>query len=342
MLDKLERRVQARWQDLNLAGHAPESLSFLLTSGSIDRHGSVTVRAFRDGDALPLFLGKIARDGPAHQWLAEEHEVLQELEQLAPRHAGALFPRALFLEQSESRLVTGETLLPGIPLVEMLESRQDSKAQAATAFDVAKAWLLSFWKETGLLGASEAALWEGFLRSAHFCLHNFALEEETRLELERILREWTARRDLSSLCGFSHGDCRVARFLVVRNRIGAIGWQHARKRQFPWFDPLHFALDYSARFGAPNQDFTAGVELAFFAPTPLRQATRAFLADCFEEAGVVPDILPLALPATLVDILHRRVRILPFDDAETLAWLSCLERVLRPDAREGLASLWEK
>jgi hypothetical protein len=338
MIERIERSIRARWRELGLPGRAPARLDFFLSSGSEGRHGKVLFHVFRAGESRPLLVGKIPRDGTARQWALHEHAVLKELEGAAPRNAGRLFPRALLREETENRVATVQTILPGVPLDRRIADLRERDRPVREIHDRATSWLAELWGETGLFEGAEGVLWEPFLRSAHFFLETWEPEGAIRREIESLIREVEARATETSLYGFGHGDFRASNLIVERERIGAIDWEFGEKRQFPWLDPIHFAVDCSLRDASRRGlDRLRGFEDGFFRPGRPRDRNRAFLLTCFAEGGVREDLFPLLLPAYLLFATHRMARLFSVDHPVTHTRKRIVERCLRPGARRELA-----
>jgi hypothetical protein len=212
------------------------------------------------------------------------------------------------------------------------------KACRAVA-DLGRAWLEEFWRETGLLEGTEGALWEPFLRSAHFFLETWEPEAPLRDEIEALVREIEDRGTGSGLCGFAHGDFLATNLIVDRERVGAVDWEFGERRAFSWLDPVHFAVDLSLRHGLrAGRDRQESFERGFFARGWERDLARSFLDSCFAEGGVPADTLPRALPAYLLFATHRMARFFSPHYPVTVAWKRMVERCLRPGARDELVT----
>ena len=337
MIDVLEQEVRSRWDQLGLEGEVPHRMDFFLNMGVSGKHGKVIYYAFRRGDPNPLFLGKIPRDGTAREFVVHEFETLKELERIAPDAVGSMFPRALLLAESGSRLSTGQTILPGIPLDRRVAALGGELKAAPVVYREAREWLDVFWKKTGLLEASEGALWEPFLRAALFYLDTERPEGPLRDEIEGLIRELENRRDSTALCGIGHGDFLVSNLIVGPDGMGAVDWEFGLRRQHPWVDPLHFVLDYSLRTGVrTGATRLAGFERGFLEEGILRELNREFLEAAFTEGGVPTDTLPVALPAYVLFSYQRMCRFFGRHYPASRAWGAIVKRCLRPGARESL------
>jgi hypothetical protein len=294
--------------------------------------------AFRDHDARPLLLGKIPRDGVARRRVLHEHDYLRELEATAPRLSGVWFPRPLFVDQTGARTATAQSVLAGVrPDAGAL--RDASPESARGAYDRALQWLRRFWKETGFLEGTEAALWHRFLRSARAYLETFQPRGDERHDVEAIIWEIEARRELVALCGFGHGSFEPDN-LSARG-AGAANWERAARRQLPWVDPVHFSLHASARVAQlEGATIREGFERGFFEAGWLRDLNRRFLEECFHEGGVPLDRLPLALAASVLVSTIREARSFFLDEPRVAQWRSVVRRCLHPGAREELAAFW--
>jgi hypothetical protein len=337
MIEWLEKATRAQWADLGLPGKPPAELEFFLSSGVQGKHGKVLFHAFRAGDPKPLFIGKIPRDGTARRWALHEHAFLKELEEAAPRLAGRSFPRALLLEETETRLATGQTLLAGVPMDRKLASLGGGESAARSLYEIARRWLEEFWRETGLLEGTAAALWEPYARSGHFFLETWETSPEVRAAVEEMLAAAESESGGSTLCGFGHGDFLATNLIVDGDRCGAVDWEFGQKRALPWFDPVHFCLDFSLRLGMrTGRGRVASLERGFLEDGWLRSLNLDFLGRCFGEGGVPAEALPTALPMVLLFSAHRMARLFSPTYPVTVAWKEMVERCLRPDARESL------
>lgn len=337
MTGEIERAILDQWRDLGFHGAKPERVSFLLSSGKAGKLGKVSFHAFRAGDAHPLFLGKIPRTGAARLWCDHEDRILRELAEAAPHRAGVLFPRPILRLETGNRFATGQTILPGVPMEHRVATLGGGQGATRTVYNEARGWLKEFWSETSLLEASEGALWERFLRAAHYYLETFDPDPTLRREVESLIAEMEARRSETSLCAFGHGDFLVENILVDGKRVGAVDWEFGEKRQFPWVDPVHFVVDYSLRVGNRNEGSRmVGFERGFFEDGWLRELNRRFLDECLVEGGVSGELLPLILPAYLLASLHRMANFFSTEDSLTSEWRAIAERCLRNDARERL------
>ena len=337
MIQRLERSIRAKWAELGLPGKAPTELEFFLSAGVQGKHGKVLYHAFRTGDPKPLFIGKIPRDGTARQWALHEHEFLRELEEAAPRLAGRAFPRALLLEETETRLATGQTLLPGVSMDHKLAALGGGEGAVRGLYDLAARWLEEFWRETGLIEGTDAALWEPYVRSAHFFRETWSPGPEIAGAIDRLLGEVESSAKGSALCGFGHGDFLATNLMVDGDHCGAVDWEFGQKRAFPWYDPIHFCIDFSLRLGMRSgRDRVASLERGFFEDGWLRSLNLSFLGRCFGEGGVPADALPTALPMVVLFSAHRMARLFSPHYPITVVWKTMVERCLRPGARESL------
>jgi hypothetical protein len=340
MIPRVERAILERWRELGFHGPKPARVSFFLSSGVAGKHGKVLYHAFRDGDPRPLFLGKIPRNGSARSWCLHEDHILHDLAEAAPHRAGVLFPRPLLFEQDGERIATGQTILPGVPMDRRAASLGGGQGAARTLYNEARGWLKEFWGETALLEASEGALWERFLRAAHYYLEAFDPDPGIRAEIESLIVEMESRRGKTSLCAFGHGDFLVTNIIVDGDRVGAVDWEFGEKRQFPWVDPIHFAIDYSLRLGHRREGSRlVGFERGFFEDGWLRELNRNFLGECFSEGGVSIDSLPLVLPAHLLACVHRMASFFSTEYRVTKEWRAIAERCLRDGARQKLVGV---
>lgn len=323
MIELLQRAIRDRWSELGLGGRAPERLAFHLSGDGAGRHGRAIARVFRPSDREPILLVKIPRDGAARQLAAREHHLLRELEEVAPRLADRRFPRALMMEVCDGRLVTVQSLAKGTPRDHHLGETGGDPAVATALLAEGREWLAEFWRESELLEGSEAALWEPFLRSAHFYLQTWDPSGDERHEVERVVRGIEERSGGLALQGYGHGEFSPGNLVGPPGQAVAVDWEFGEKRQLPWVDALSFAVDVAMRMGETRErDRVAGFEAAFRRPGCLCDATRRFLAACFEESGVAPELLSLALPAFALARAHRAARYRAPHHARALEWRS--------------------
>ena len=79
-----------------------------------------------------------------------------------------------------------------------------------------------------------------------------------------------------------------------------------------------------------------GFERAFLEESPERGATSRFVRACCDEGAVTPEVLPLALPATILSIVHRQARLWGPHASSTKRWRAVLERCLVADLQPQL------
>lgn len=329
MIDTLRLVIRRRWNELGLPGPRPPAVSFHLSGDGGGDGGRAIVRVFRPHETRPILLAKIPRDGAARTLALREHDLLRELEETAPRLAGRRFPRAVLLETHDGQVITVQTVIAGRPLHRTLRGTPGSVDTARALYGEAREWLGEFWRGTGLLEGTGAALWEPFLRAAHFHRHAHP-EDAERSEVEALLRELGALREEISLCGYGHGELSAGNLVGPVGNTGAVDWEHARKRQLPWVDPLSFALDLALRAGEANgAGRRAGFEAAFLRDGDLRDVTARFLDVCFTEGGVRPEILPVALPCLVLLRAQRAARLHGPDHPSAVAWREIARAALR-------------
>jgi hypothetical protein len=304
MIDRLRDAVLGRWGELGLAGPPPRELSFHLSDDGLGRAGRAVVRVFRSGDPRPAAVAKFPRGGAARARAEREHRLLRELEEVAPRLAGKRFPRALLLEDDGDHLFTVQSVIPGEPLADLLRAFADVD-DARRLFDEARDWLGQMWRATGLFEAAEGPLWEPLLRAALAALESEGGGAKTR-DVEALIAAIDARGGSTCLATVSHGDLGAGRLLGDPGEFGAVCWEHGRLRQFPWVDPVSFALDVAVRIGElRGEDPAAGYRRAFLDDGPLRRLVAGFLDDSLTECGTPPGVLRLAVPAVALARARR-------------------------------------
>lgn len=323
MTQRLEALVRSQWVEAGLPGRPPARLSFHLFEGTPGAHGVVSFHVFREGDTAPVLVGKIPRDGLARRHVVAEHELLEELEEAAPRLGGVAFPRSVWLGDRWDRVATAQPAIRG--------RRLDPDPE--TVLEAARGWFARFRRVTGLIEGTEAARWEPFLRSAHFFRETFLPTGALRFDLASLIVGIEARHERTTLCGFSHGSPRASDFVRTRAGLFLGRWEHGETRQFPWLDPLHLALDLAL---GGRDDPVLAFEEWFLEDGERRDVTFEFLRACLEDASVPDDALPLALPATLLSIVHRQTRLDGPEAESTRRWVAVLESCLTPESLERL------
>jgi hypothetical protein len=302
MIDRLQAAIRERWSDLGLPGRAPARLSFHLSGDRSGLRGRAVVRVFRPADAEPVLLAKLPR-------AVREHDLLRELQAAAPRLAGVRFPRALLLDRGDDHVMTIQSVLAGAPMGGELTAAAGSVHAVEVALRRAREWQGVLWRATGLLQGTGEALWEPFVRAAHFWLQAFDPDDGERARVEGLLRDIEEIRHEPALFGYGHGDLTPATLLVGGPAAAAVDWEHGRKRQLPWVDPFTFALETALLTGeAGAGGALAGLRDAFDGDGPLRAVTDRFLSECLEEGGVPAGHLHVALPALAVARAHRAAR----------------------------------
>jgi hypothetical protein len=315
MIDHLRTVVLGRWRELGLSAAPPRDLSFHLSDDGMGRAGRAVVRVFRSGDPRPALIAKFPRGGAARARAEREHRLLRELEEAAPRLAGRRFPRALLLEDDGDRLFTVQSVIPGEPLADQLRAFSDVD-EARRLFDDARDWLGQIWRATGLFESGEAAMWEPLLRASLAALESEGSGARTR-DIETLIAAIEARGGSTCLAAVSHGDLGAGNLLADSGELGAVDWEHGRLHQFPWIDPVAFALDVAVRLGElRGDDAVRGFRRAFLDDGPFRTQLLGFLEDCLTECGTPADVLRLAVPALAL----TRARSRSTTRSAALAW----------------------
>jgi hypothetical protein len=333
MIDRLRSMIRDRWSELGLPGRAPARLSFHLSGDGSGLRGRAIVRVFRPDDEEPVLLAKLPRDGASRRRSVREHDLLRELASAAPRLTGVRFPRALLLDRGGDHVVSIQSILPGTPIAAELTAAGGDAHAAEAALRRAREWQRILWRSTGLLEGTGEALWEPFVRAAHFWLQTFEASREESARVERLLRDIEAIRHAPALFGYGHGDFTPAALLTGGPAAATVNWEHGRKRQLPWVDPLTFALENALRTGeASGEGALTGLHDAFDGDGPLRAATDCFLHECLEEGGVPPEHLRVALPALAIARVHRAARVHSPEHRVTGRWRAIADALLEREA----------
>jgi hypothetical protein len=133
----------------------------------------------------------------------------------------------------------------------------------------------------------------------------------------------------SGLCGVGHGDFSPQNLLVSESGTAAVDWEFGRMRQFPWVDPVAYALDIALRFGDGwGVGPVAGFDSAFRSAGTLHHLTTTFLRECLTEGGVPLEALSIAIPAMALLRSERAGRSFGPRHPAAMAW--------RDVARHGL------
>jgi hypothetical protein len=339
MIARLTNAVRRCWFEAGLPGEVPRELSFLLSGEEAEDEGKVLVHVFRRNDPRPLLLVEIPREVTAHRWAQREYDFLRELAETAPDAAGSLFPRALFFEDLGNRVALGRTLLPGTRLDHAFAADGAGERASRTAYAKAQAWLSAFWSETGLLPGNEGALWEPFREAALFYFDAYDVPPTRRSALEQLVDEMETRQERTAPYALGHGNLLLANLLVDGRDVGAVDWEFGAKRQFPWVDALHFAIDASLTVGMRSgKGCGGGLEQGFLSAGWLADLNRDFLRDAFSRSREPLDSLRLALPATLLFSLHRSARLFSTGHALTRMWKKLADLGLEREAGEPVAA----
>jgi hypothetical protein len=329
LLAATSRQLRARWESLGLAGDVPGRLRYWLDSKDASPHGRLVALPFREGEARPLALVKVARDGAAAIRLRHELRLLRDLEGEAPLAAGSLFPRPVLLVENGAQCATVRTRLAGAP---------PDPDDVPSALAAALRWLRAFWRTTGFLTGLERALWEPLARA----LRSAADATDTARDRSRWLdlAEEIEARDGVALAGLGHGSFRPDRLRLHRGGIGAVGWEYGASRCLPWLDAVDFVLDL-ARTGAHDAGLPSGhgLDRILLGDGPEARAARDFLARALEEAAADPSVLPLALPAAaMVSATRAERRAIP-GDPEPGEWRDLARRAASPEIRSALETI---
>ena len=329
ILAEISRALRAQWPSLAADEKRPARLRYWLDSADPSPHGCLRALPFAEGGSRPIARVKVARDGTAALRLRREHEFLRDLEREAPASTGSLFPRAIALVERGSQCAAGHTRLPG--------AAPDPADPPHETLAAAGRWLRAFWRATGMLPATERALWEPLLRAVRAASDDPA---DPAAHLFADLVEEIESRDGVALASCGHGSFRVSRLRVDRDRIGAVEWEHGVDRQFPWIDAIELALDLArsdalARDVAPEDGFTR----LWLGDGEDADALRSFLATALEEAAASPEVLPLAVPAVALAVARRAERRAIPDDPEPHDWRALARQALHLGTRHALESI---
>ncbi len=338
MIARLTTAVRRCWFEAGLPGEAPRELSFLLSGEEVEDQGKALMHVFRRNDPRPLLFVEIPREVTAHRWALREYEFLRELAETAPGAAGSLFPRALFFEDLGNRVALGRTLLPGSRLDRAFTAEGAGERASRLAYAKAQAWLSAFWSETGLLPGNEGALWEPFREAALFYFDAYDVPPARRSALEQLIDEMEARQEQTAPYALGHGNLLLANLIVEGHDVGAVDWEFGVKRQFPWVDALHFAIDTSLTVGMRSgQGCGGGLEQGFLSDGWLANLNQDLLREAFARSRQPLDSLKLALPATLLFLLHRSARLFSTEHALTRMWKKLADLCLEREVGEPLA-----
>lgn len=339
MTTALANAVRRCWFEAGLSGEIPHELSFLLSGEGADDQGKVFLHVFRRNDPRPLLVVKIRREAVTRRWALREYDFLRELAATAPAAAGSLFPRALFLEEAGSRVALGRTLLSGVRLDRTFAAQGAGEHAAHGAYAKAQAWLSAFWSATSLLPGNEGALWEPFREAALFYLDAYDVPPTRLSSLERMINEMEARQERTAPYALGHGDLLLTNLFVDGSKVGAVDWEFGVKRQFPWVDSLHFAIDVSLNVGMRSgQGCASGLEQGFLTTGWLADLNRDFLSEAFAKSRQPLDSLRLALPAVLLFSLHRTARLFSGRHPLTRMWKQLTDLSLEREISARLAA----
>jgi len=333
----LERSILSNWKAWRFAGEPPRRLEFLLSSGPAARHGKVLLHVFREKSSSPLLVVKIPRQAEARTWVKREHELLRQLEEEAPDQSGTLFPRAIFLETNGNRLAAGQMFVEGWAADRLFAALGGGESAYRRVCGIAFDWLRMLWTRTGFLNGIEGALWESFRAAALEFPELFDLEPAVQDALAQLVSEIDARREGTTLTAYAHGDLIPSNLIVQEKRVAAVDWEFGGRRQFPWVDPVHFAISFSLHQGIlERRTRIASFTNAFFEKSWQRDANFAFLSRSLEEGGVTADLLHLAIPLYCVYSAVHMSRLFETDDEITQDWAAIAKICVLPENRERL------
>ncbi|HET9887771.1 MAG TPA: phosphotransferase [bacterium] len=339
MIALLERTILANWKTWEFAGDPPRQLEFLLSSGPAAHHGKILLHVFREKNPTPLLVVKIPRQSEARAWVRREHEVLRQLAEEIPDQTGALFPRAVFLETNGQRLAAGQAFLSGWPADRLFSALGGNERAYRRVCGIAFDWLSSLWSRSGFLNGIEGALWHPFREAAAEFTDTFEPSREVQQALDQLSQELDARREGTTLTAYAHGDLIPSNLIVQQRRVGAVDWELGTRRQFPWVDPVHFAISFSLLEGTlERRERLAAFTRAFLEKSWQRDANLTFLRRSFEEGGVAADLVQLAIPMYCVYFAVHMSRLFDPDYAVTRDWAAIASMIVLPQHREQLFS----
>gem|GEM_PF-3042222 len=337
MIALLERSILTNWKTWSLAGDPPRRLEFLLSSGPTARHGKILLHVFREKSSTPLLLVKIPRQSEARAWVKREHELLRQLEEEIPDQTSRLFPRAVFLETNGLRLAAGQAFISGWPADRLFSALGGNERAYRRVCGIAFDWLSMLWSRSGFLNGIEGALWEPFREAALEFADLFDPQPEVQEALDQLSRELDARREGTTLTAYAHGDLIPSNLIVHERRVAAVDWEFGTRRQFPWVDPVHFAISFSLLEGAlERRERVAAFTKAFLEKSWQQDANLAFLRRSFEEGGVAADLVHLAIPMYCVYFAVHMSRLFEPDYAVTRDWAAIASMIVQPQHRERL------
>lgn len=330
MIQAIERAALSRWPTLGLPGRRPRRLSFTLDGEDAQRHGRVRFTAFREDETVPLFHGKIPRDGAAQRAVLAEHALLCTLTEEAPGVAGTLFPRPLFREECAGAAATAETIVAGRAPRGPLET-----------LAAGERWLTAFRAATGVLPGAGRAVLEPYLRAA-LAAAEAAPEGPARRELEAFAGALeTHGGGVASAIG--HGDLRAARLLLTRDGpVCARDWEDGRPRQPAWADPVALALDVALRGARPalwtETEVLGAFRAAFLEEGPFAARLRRYFRETLAGTRTTADDLAMAVPATALLAAQQTAR-KGDGPPDPWCWRGIARAALAPSARDALRGL---
>ncbi|MAF26371.1 MAG: hypothetical protein CME07_00715 [Gemmatimonadetes bacterium] len=334
MIDILRKTIADRWERMNLPGNPTLDLSFLLSGGVGGRHGKVLLFAFRRGDPRPLLLVKMPRVKTAHRWVEHEYSFLEELAEAAPTGVGHLFPEALFRVTDGARLATAQSILPGVPMDRLPTPGSPGAPSSEDLLDLARRWLARFWRATTFPEGNERALWPPVTDAVErFPRERDHLPAPVLDGAEEVLAGIHARKEKTSPVAIGHGDFLASNLILHGASAGAVDWEFGAKRQLPWVDPVHFAVDHCLRHGMQTgRGRLGGFREGFLERSALSHRIRDFLWECATEGGVPHEVLPIALPAYIMASTVRMETFFSRDYPVTREWEAIAAECLLPDS----------
>ncbi|MBN1483922.1 MAG: phosphotransferase [Chloroflexia bacterium] len=243
MIDILLRRVLDNWAQLYPGSPPPTALQHILQS-----RRRVIFFLFAPGQLeIPLAVIKLSRHPAQNEQLEKTVSVIRTVRGLLGPPLEQTVPRTISLGQIQDLGCIVESALPGDPM-RLDTSLWRSAAVAQKNVRAFATWLERFQKKvsTGkqtfngdvLLDQVLLPLERGLAKSpSNFDLSNISSLLEQRLQGLPVPLVW------------SYGDTHHSNFLMQKGQIsGAVDWEGAAPKQWPWLDWFQFVFQYAVEF----------------------------------------------------------------------------------------------
>lgn len=253
MREAIEDAIRARWRDFH-AGPAPERLSLLMTSGSVEGRTATMIAMDR---GRPLFVVKVYREGGERE-VARESSLVARIRAAVPSLYHSI-PAPLYAGPLGGFWAYAQSVVPGVQIPAALASDDlPSDPESGIAFMRVLGWLEETNRATRSTDPAEIA-----------GVRNRILQVRRRMEQEFSLGTGAATildllEEGSGLLDHVvtvHGDFTRHNILDAGGRLSVIDWSFGAPSGLPMSDSFFFAVTFFLQIR--RRKGVAGIDDAF-------------------------------------------------------------------------------